>query len=42
MGRSAADRIRNLPHNVVEQILGSLALGDTIRTSILSREWWYK
>ncbi|KAG5592220.1 hypothetical protein H5410_042734 [Solanum commersonii] len=29
-------------HNVGEQILGSLPLRDTTRTSILSREWRYK
>ncbi|PHT58770.1 hypothetical protein CQW23_01133 [Capsicum baccatum] len=41
-GRPAADRISNLPCNVTEQILGSLPLRDTLRTSILSRDWRYK
>ncbi|KAL0366310.1 UNVERIFIED_CONTAM: F-box/FBD/LRR-repeat protein [Sesamum radiatum] len=37
-----ADRISNLPINVIDNILEYLPLCDAVRTSILSRGWRYK
>ncbi|KAK4434309.1 F-box/FBD/LRR-repeat protein [Sesamum alatum] len=37
-----ADRISNLPTNVIDNILKFLPLHDTVRTSVLSKGWQYK
>ncbi|KAK4434308.1 F-box/FBD/LRR-repeat protein [Sesamum alatum] len=39
---ATADRISNLPCNVVDHILTNLPLRDAVRTSVLSSEWRYK
>ncbi|EPS64866.1 hypothetical protein M569_09913, partial [Genlisea aurea] len=36
------DSFTNLPTNIIENIFGFLPLRDTVRTSVLSREWRYK
>ncbi|RVW44636.1 F-box/FBD/LRR-repeat protein [Vitis vinifera] len=38
----AADRISNLPSNIIDNILVRLPIHDAVRTSILSRKWRYK
>ncbi|KAK4383959.1 Retrovirus-related Pol polyprotein from transposon TNT 1-94 [Sesamum angolense] len=37
-----ADRISNLPSNVIDNILTLLPLHDAVRTSVLSKGWQYK
>lgn len=37
-----ADRISNLPWNVLDIILGKLPITDTVRTSLLAKSWRYK